>query len=129
MHGCFASYLLTVLYCLICSTNVNAEPVPPTEGRETFTINFFKPGDSPPAVPYMSITFRNLSEEHKKAVSNLQNEIDTALNNQGGVVNDEDYIRLLEVLPAYILRLRELGIKSARISLPHERIGMYLYQE
>jgi hypothetical protein len=127
--GCLASILLTAMFSLCLNSTLTAEPAPPTDGHTTFTINFFNPGDHPPTPPYMSMTFRDLSAETEKAVTQLRDEMDTALRNQGGVVHDEDYIRILEVLPVYIIRLRELGVPSTRISLPRIRIGMVLYQE
>lgn len=126
LQGCRTSYLLIALCCVPHSATLTAEPLP-AENPGTLTLNFFNAGDYPPALPYMSITFSNLLD--KTAGLELQHEIDTAIRNQGGIVHDEDYIRILEVLPAYIFRLQELGISNVRISFPRKRAGVILYQE
>lgn len=105
-----------------------ASPVLPDQPGST-TINFFNATDSPPALPYMSISFSNLPEKHTATVHALREEINVAIQKLGGVVDDEDYAKLVDILPGYMPQFQELGVTLIKIEFPRKRCGVIVYQQ
>ena len=131
MHMCprALSLLCCIAFCAVQQPEtLTASPVLPDHPGST-TIYFYNVTDPATAVPYMSISFSNLPEKHKATVDALRTEIDEAIKKIGGVFDDEDYARLIEVLPGYMPQFQELGVRLIKIEFPRKQCGIIVYQQ
>jgi len=111
-------------------------PIPSQAGIEaeekqtvTVTVNFYNAVDNPPALPYMRIIFRKLPEGNAGLIGPMRDEIDKKLHASGGVIEDEDYKKVTEIIPLYVQKFISTGAVAVAIEFPRKKVGLMLFDK
>lgn len=97
--------------------------------RHEITVNFYNDEDVPPALPFMSITFTNISEESVQKVRKYREEINKKLREGGGVRDNRDYKKIADLIPDYVVRFTETGATNIYMSFPRKNQGIIILQK
>lgn len=78
------------------------------------------------AIPFMSISFLGIPEEEAKNTIKWREEIQEKLVQMGGIFNDEDYKKISEVIPDYVVKFLKTNAKVIFIELPRQKRGILI---
>lgn len=98
-------------------------------GDEISDIHFCNLGDKPPAKPYMSIFFKNLSPSDWGNVEKWHEEMNEKLRELGGVHTKGDYEKITPVVTEYSAKFITTQANYIAIEFPKEKTGIFLVNE
>ena len=92
-----------------------------------FMIEFYNPGDTPPAMSYMRIIFNNVQDKEVEKITKWQKEMDDKIQKGGAVLTQKDYDRIAPVIVDYSVKFTGTGVPFFAVEFPRKREGFLVY--